>query len=178
MDSLKLSKNFLLRVQYLWDFLCCRWWLCYRWELPKMENIQHEKTRSPLEEKVTNVKDYDSWYAKKRMVDMNEKVHQCRVHKVGKDKVLLKMRLCFKIVHTITNNDVEGGLNPRYFHKMIAKDARNLALFTLNQLKDLTLEYQHIIIKNSSIILWWRVFYLLTFKTLQSWNKINRLWLI
>jgi hypothetical protein len=51
-------------------------------------------------------------------------------------------------------------------------------LFTLNQLKDLTLEYQHIIIKNSSIILWWRVFYLLTFKTLQSWNKINRLWLI
>jgi hypothetical protein len=118
-----------------------------------MENIQHEKTRSPLEEKVTNVKDYDSWYAKKRMVDMNEKVHQCRVHKVGKDKVLLKMRLCFKIVHTITNNDVEGGLNPRYFHKMIAKDARNLALFTLNQLKDLTLEYQHIIIKNSSIIL-------------------------
>jgi hypothetical protein len=40
-----------------------------------MENIQHKKTRFPLEEEVTNVKDYDSWYAKKRIVDTRERVH-------------------------------------------------------------------------------------------------------
>ncbi len=50
-------------------------------------------------------------------------------------------------VQIVTNNDVEGGLNPRYVHKMIAKDARNLALFIVNQLKDRTLEYQHIVME-------------------------------
>ncbi len=50
-------------------------------------------------------------------------------------------------VQTIIRNDVEGGLNPRYVRKMTTKHARNLALFIVNQLKDRTLEYQHIVME-------------------------------
>jgi hypothetical protein len=53
-----------------------------------MENIQHKKTRLPLEKKATNVKDYDSWYVKKIIIDMRKRVHQCRAHKARKDKNL------------------------------------------------------------------------------------------
>jgi hypothetical protein len=38
-----------------------------------MENIQHKKTRLPLEKKATNVKDF--WYVKKIIIDMRKRVH-------------------------------------------------------------------------------------------------------
>ncbi len=50
-------------------------------------------------------------------------------------------------MQTVTNNDVEGGLNPRYVHKMTTKDAINLVLFIMNQLKDCTPKYQHIVME-------------------------------
>lgn len=53
---------------------------CQKWR------TYNTKKRSLLEEEVTNAKDYDSWYAKKRIVDMRERMHRCRVRKVGKDK--------------------------------------------------------------------------------------------
>jgi hypothetical protein len=52
--------------------------MCYRWALAKIGSPKREQM-SPLEEEVDNTRDYNTWYAQKRVVDTRERVRRCKV---------------------------------------------------------------------------------------------------